>query len=243
MSDAYQRVTWRGVTLNKRTVQMVEAAEERFGRQFDAIPQGSYSTSVGASAGTHSGAGAIDIYDHDLDGVQHAMRSVGFASWHRTTLPGVWSAHVHSIAIGDAGMSNAAHDQVVAYYAHETGLVGEAHDGTWRPNPIPVWHYNPRGGSNQDSPWDAGDVWVEKLVYGQKHSDSVKMLQWRLQTHKTAGTAKLGIDGEFGDQTRWAVRKWQKARTKEDPKDGRSVPNWQAHRLFSSKAYNVHETT
>jgi hypothetical protein len=244
MSLAYQRIDYHGVILNRRTAQMTDAAQERFGRPFGSFPQGSYRPATKYSATTHCGGGALDVFDEDLEGVCHAMKAVGFASWHRPYVPNLWDEHCHNIAIGDLEMSNEAHDQVIAYYNRQSGLVGEAHDGTWRPNPIPVWNYQPGGLiTPQDTPWDAGDVYVEKLHLGQNNSDSVKRLQYRLQVHKTAGTKHIGIDGDFGDQTRWALRKWQDKCADLDPKDGRSMPNWQAHRLFSSDSYNVHETT
>jgi hypothetical protein len=44
VTDPYERITWRGVTLNRRTAAMMEKAQKRFGRPFDSIPQGSYCT-------------------------------------------------------------------------------------------------------------------------------------------------------------------------------------------------------
>ncbi len=150
MSDAYQRVAWRGVTLNRRTAAMMEAAQRRMGRPFGSIPQGSYHSSTSASAGTHDGGGAVDIYDPDLARVQTAMRAVGFAAWVRPTLPGVWSAHVHAIAIGDAQMSSGAASQVRDYYAHRDGLASHAYDNAPRPQPIPVFNYQNQAQEEDD---------------------------------------------------------------------------------------------
>lgn len=77
------------------------------------ITQGGYcgSSCASASAGTHSGGGAIDIrtWDTTSTGVQNrlsALRAVGFAAWYRG-----WSGneHIHATAINDVQMSWEAH--------------------------------------------------------------------------------------------------------------------------------------
>jgi len=154
MNAAYERVAWRGVTLNRRTAAMMEAAQRKIGRPFGSIPQGSYHSSTSASAGTHDGGGAVDIYDPAPAQVQTAMRAVGFAAWVRPTLPGVWSTHVHAIAIGDVQMSSGAASQVRDYYAHRDGLASHAPDNTWHPQPIPVFDYHAQGEEDDMQPAD-----------------------------------------------------------------------------------------
>lgn len=132
------RVTFRGVTLDSRTREMMQQVEKHWGKA--TVPtQGSYSTSVGASASTHAGGGAIDLSVRGLSPAQRndlilTMRYVGFAAWYRPQRPGVWGPHVHAIAIQDGGradrgvLSAAAHRQVVEYYEDFDGLAGVGRD-------------------------------------------------------------------------------------------------------------------
>jgi hypothetical protein len=146
--DAYTRVTYRGVTLNKRTAAAVIQAQRLFGQPFDAIPQGSYHSTTQQSAGTHDGGGAIDIFDGDLDKVQRVMRTVGFAAWHRPFLagPNGWNPHCHAIMLGDKEMSDGARAQIPDYRNYLDGLASHAADPTWHPfdkgnDPTPVFDY------------------------------------------------------------------------------------------------------
>jgi hypothetical protein len=144
--DAYTRVVYRGVTLNKRTVAMLIRAQRIYGRPFNSLPQGSYNPGVGASGGTHDGGGAVDIFDSRLDDVQHVMRVVGFADWHRTLLPGVWNPHCHGIALGDKEASDTAKAQWPDYRNYLDGLAGHNPDTTWHPfpkgsDPEPIFDY------------------------------------------------------------------------------------------------------
>ena len=135
MVDAYGRTTRRdGVTLNYRTLEMFEITELR---SIDFAPlvlsQGSYTTGVSQSAGTHSGGGALDVRVRDLtqaqiDKVVWALRKTGFAAWHRLPSQGDWPEHIHAIAIGDKELSAAAAAQVVAYKNGRNGLANNGPD-------------------------------------------------------------------------------------------------------------------
>ena len=63
--EDYTRIDVDGSTINQRTLAMLIHAQELYGGELqiaaDAITQGSYSDSVAASFGTHSGGGAIDL--------------------------------------------------------------------------------------------------------------------------------------------------------------------------------------
>lgn len=125
------RVEWHGVTLNKRSAKMMDEVQRHCG--FRIRPsQGSYSHAA-ASAGTHSGPGAIDISVRGLTSRQvnrlvKWMRIVGWAAWYRPTLPGVWGEHVHGIAIGTKGLPRLAAQQVTAYKLGRDGLAGNRLD-------------------------------------------------------------------------------------------------------------------
>jgi len=133
--------SFRGVKLNGRTIQMLLAAERLLGAAFH-ITQGSFSTRVKASGSTHAGGGAMDTNGpRGWGAAVAALRSVGFAAWHRTPSQGPWNHHIHSIAIGDPSASPAAKRQVAAYRRGGDGLghgmaaggrVGSYANGAWR---------------------------------------------------------------------------------------------------------------
>jgi hypothetical protein len=128
--------TWRGVSVDSRTRQMLDAVAELV-PDIDLHPlQGSWSGSVGASAGTHSGAGAVDLDARHLDAdgrsrLATAMRQVGFAAWVRG--PDSWAGrfdiwHVHGIAVAADGLSDAAGEQVDDYRDGRDGLARKGPD-------------------------------------------------------------------------------------------------------------------
>lgn len=127
----YTRVLFRGKRLNTRTRDMVLAAEKLLGYQLQ-IFQGSYNAGgVSASAGTHDGGGAVDVWGKSLSDattVANTMRRVGFAAWVRTPQQGNWGYHVHAIAIDDAELSSGARAQVVDYKAGRNGLANNGRD-------------------------------------------------------------------------------------------------------------------
>lgn len=128
-------VTLEGARFDERTAAML--LEVRYRLSLVGVPftwsQGSYSTSVGVSGGTHAGGGAVDIRlagspDDVARTIETVMREVGFAAWYRPDLPGVWPRHVHGIAVGCGGLSAAAAAQVVDYHHNRNGLAGHGRD-------------------------------------------------------------------------------------------------------------------
>ncbi len=128
------KVTWRGVTLDAQTRDMLVEVDKLVGPNIPIRPvQGSYSHSVGASAGTHSGGGAVDISVRVLTSFQinlvvFLLRRVGFAAWHRLPGDGPWAEHIHAIAIGVPDLSSQAKAQVSAYKAGLNGLANHHAD-------------------------------------------------------------------------------------------------------------------
>lgn len=123
------RTSFRGVTLNQRTIAMLLNAERMLGRQFH-ITQGSYSTRVAASGSTHAGGGAMDTNGPGGWGAAvRALRAAGFAAWHRTPSQGPWNDHIHSIALGDSSASPAAKAQMASFRRGGNGLGGMAKGG------------------------------------------------------------------------------------------------------------------
>ena len=107
--DDYSRVTYGGKTFNARTVRMLKRAEESYGSGFG-FYQGSYSTGVSASMGTHDGGGAVDIKPPaNIDKALKALAAAGFwAKWRGSMNP----PHIHALATGDAQLSSAARRQL-----------------------------------------------------------------------------------------------------------------------------------
>lgn len=142
MSDAYEVITWRGYRFDKMTVAAIQDVEDRLGFALH-VEQGSYNAGgVSASAGTHDGGGAVDVAPtaHPATVVK-AMRSVGFAAWHRLPSQGPWGEHIHAVLIGNAKLSPAAARQVDAYERGDNGLASNLHDPSWRPSPIKPYVY------------------------------------------------------------------------------------------------------
>ena len=138
----YTRKSWRGVTLNQRTIDMFLRAEvymEQMGMsgfQFS-LSQGSYSSNVVASAGTHDGGGAADIrtsvVNNDkkkVDTMVVALRKAGFAAWSRGRVADSFESnkHIHAIAIGDTQASSGAKNQVASFKRGRNGLNGDGVD-------------------------------------------------------------------------------------------------------------------
>lgn len=147
-SDAYTRVTWRGVRLNKRTRAALQWAEKKCGIRIEPS-QGSYNAGgVTASAGTHDGGGAVDIRTRHLTRDQRvklvrALKDAGFAAWFRKD---GWDGkgggqHIHALAIGDRDMAAGARTQVTSFDAGRDGLRGNRVDNTYRPNPRKRFSY------------------------------------------------------------------------------------------------------
>jgi hypothetical protein len=134
------RVMWRGVTLDTRTRDMMDEVAFITGSVYVRPTQGSWSN-ASASAGTHSGGGAIDIAAAhlkmaDRDMIVSCMRRVGFAAWLRTPQQASWPWHIHAIAVQEGGRSDrgvlsaSAFAQVKDYYAGRNGLAsGKPDDG------------------------------------------------------------------------------------------------------------------
>ena len=144
MRTPYGRTTFRAVTLNWRTAEMLVVAEKKISTAPLGLSQGSWSAAA-TSGGTHLGGGALDVRAGDrtrtqLDEIQLELRRIGFAAWVRDPSQGDWPYHVHAIAIGDRDMSDAAAQQVIAYKNGRDGLKGNGPDY----GPRPTWTQYPQ---------------------------------------------------------------------------------------------------
>lgn len=128
------KVKWRGVTVDDQTAEMLSELDKLVGPYVTIDPtQGSYSTAVGASAGTHAGGGAVDLAVRQLSPFQVNLvvflaRRLGFAAWHRAASEGPWAAHIHMVNKTARGLSPSAARQVKSYLNKRNGLANNGPD-------------------------------------------------------------------------------------------------------------------
>jgi hypothetical protein len=146
----YRHTIFGTKTVNRYTAEMLARAqaisESKGGPSSFVLTQGSYSTSVSASAGTHDGGGTVDMRVRDWSTEQtrtvvRALREAGFAAWYRGPANG-FTPHIHAVAIGDGQLSDEARSQVASYFAGGNGLGGApGPDGDFHyaGRPIPGW--------------------------------------------------------------------------------------------------------
>ncbi|MEW3744803.1 hypothetical protein QOZ75_29445, partial [Pseudomonas aeruginosa] len=90
--------------VDRRTAAMLKEAQRLANAKDPSIGkfhlcQGCWSH-ASASAGTHGGPGAFDMYTASYSAEQKeiiglSLRTVGFASWSRARIPGKWEEHWH----------------------------------------------------------------------------------------------------------------------------------------------------
>lgn len=148
MSDPrLRRPLWRGRTnVDALTIAAILRAESMLGFELS-ITQGSYQSSVAASAGTHDRGGAIDFSTKNMTTAQKArvvlcLRRAGFAAWLRRPSQGPWAEHIHGVVVGHPYLSGSAARQVTAYRNGRNGLANNAPDDGPRVEiKPPVWPY------------------------------------------------------------------------------------------------------
>lgn len=127
---ATQRVLFEGKRTTTRSVRMVKEARYLFrlrgGGNYPAITQGGYNKGgVAASAGTHD----RDAHDYGTSGFSRTRRllwewcawEVGFASWRRSYIAGLWPAHDHALPKG-GDLSAGAKAQIVQWNQGDNAL-------------------------------------------------------------------------------------------------------------------------
>lgn len=231
MAGKYDRITFRGRSFDRITAAGVEHFEYLLGHQVS-ILQGPFSTSVGASGGTHSGSGAIDI-DPRIPGksvaeIQWAGRLAGWALYHRPTLAGEWNEHYHGIQIGNEKVSPAAAKQIQDYFHGLDALASHRPDPTPRPNPIVPFKF-PIGTVDLSNVRDQA-----KKKSGQKSFGGVKQIQQALNLK--SGTT-LKTDGVFGPTTKAAYARWEIQKGG----DGDGLPSIFALKLLGAARFRVIE--
>lgn len=143
------------------------------------IIQGSFNTSVDASAGTHDKDAVLDVRIDGMDWyqAQRFLRELGWAAWVRTPAQG-FSYHIHMVALPKfklrwvAPVGEYVPGQVNDYYNHEDGLAGGGHDSTWFPEHIRRTIFNYRV-------WKAEET-LRKQIDRAQH----KISEWRKELRK-----------------------------------------------------------
>lgn len=201
------KTTWRGVTLDQRTADMMDEVAALSGSIYVQPSQGSYSGGVSASAGTHDGGGAIDIMNltpEEYDRLVPIMRRVGFGAWHRRPDQSNWPHHVHGIAVQPGGkydqgvLSSGAHSQVIDYYDGLNGLAGRGRDDATRAYVGRTWEtYQEEDMALSDKDIDriANAVWSKKFGEGK----DAKNAQWYLHVTHRIARRFLGPGGKEGE--------------------------------------------
>ena len=94
----------------------------------------------------------------------------------------------------------------------------------------------------EGSPWAGGDVYIEKLRYGTRNSDSVRRLQHRLR--RVRGIHHPAINGYYGPRTARAVADYQRKlghkRRAARPQKESTMGVGESKRLFGRK-YTIHD--
>jgi hypothetical protein len=99
-------------------------------------------------------------------------------------------------------------------------------------------------GSGPGTKIAVGKVFVSKLHFGQRDSDSVRRLQDVLNGISLSGGRTLRVSGDYDKRTRDEVKRWQKQVAKDPPQfaDGNLGPR-QAHRIFARTGNTVIDDT
>lgn len=134
-----QRVLFDGRVVTVRTRDALLYAQRLWqarGKHHKSIrlAQGSFSTSVGASAGTHDGDAVVDVRTTGVGltaaetaALNKALKDAGFAAWIRDSRDGM-PPHIHACLIADPEMASGAKAQCVDFDKGLNGLRNRAKD-------------------------------------------------------------------------------------------------------------------
>lgn len=95
MSDAFDKVVFRGRLMDNKTKAFLLEMEERLGYELTVV-QGSYNPGgVSQSGGTHDGGGVVDLAAYDYRNKVRVAANLGAFAYYREYRPGLWGAHIH----------------------------------------------------------------------------------------------------------------------------------------------------
>ena len=132
MPSTYGKTWWREGYACGCMIQSIEdVVEPRLRQAGYSTPinifQQAYNSSVSASAGTHSGGGALD-HSRSSEGETRIWRECGWADWRRGAPYDSMDDHNHGIVIGCPHLSADAADQVYDYKQGRNGLANNGSD-------------------------------------------------------------------------------------------------------------------
>jgi hypothetical protein len=234
--------TPRGIAMLKEARRIFTA---RTGRKPPGLSQGGLSTGVSASAGTH----AREAFDSRTSGWsahyqrewEIAMWTVGFGSWHRYYLPGVWPEHNHAIPKG-GDLSPAAHAQERAFRLIRDGLrgnrpytaIGKYAAVTWE-----SYQASKKGAKIKiGNTWypDIGSVSLPMLVKVWR-SGSLSRNAWYVQWWlRDLNLYTAPIDGRVGPKTKAAYDAFRSRVLKLKGKDATGDPGYQSLSALRARA-------
>jgi hypothetical protein len=178
MPDTWGKTWWRNIYACGCMIQLIEdVIEPRLGRTVNVF-QGAYNTSVGASAGTHSGGGALDhLKGNDAETI--IWRESGVADWQRgTPEDNYFDDHNHGIWQGCPHLSGDASGQVDQYEVGCDGLSGWGPDQSPSVKPI-SWQDAYDKYADTEPPAPEGLFEMTKSVYQRRDKDSkVSATDW-----------------------------------------------------------------
>jgi hypothetical protein len=134
--NPYDRVTFRGFTFDRWTVQGILAVEADLGYELT-LDQGSYRPSASRwSANTHRGGGVFDLVPADAKRKIAALQRHGFVPFHRMPIPGLWVEHIHVVQRGNVKADPSAIAQIDDYDRKRNALAGQSEGPYW---PMDEW--------------------------------------------------------------------------------------------------------
>lgn len=112
---AFDKVTFRGRLMDKKTMAFLLEMEAQLGYELTVV-QGCYNAGgVAQSGGTHDGGGVVDLTAYEYRRKVKAAADLGAFVYYRAYQPGLWGAHIH-LGIRDHGrLSSAAQNQQQAW--------------------------------------------------------------------------------------------------------------------------------
>jgi len=128
MSDAFEKVVFRGKLMDRKTMAFLQAMEEKLGYELTVV-QGCYNPGgVAQSGGTHDGGGVIDLAAYDWRNKVRVAADLGAFAYHRPYIQGLWGEHIHFGIRNHGRLSPAAQAQQRDWDAKppRNGLAGHA---------------------------------------------------------------------------------------------------------------------
>lgn len=173
------------------------------------VSQGSYNTSVSASADTHSGGGVLDLRQYSMS-LDDLLEEAGAASFVRLPADG-FTYHTHMILIGCPHLPDSAKRQVEQWKAGRNALRSNLPDrDTTRPTTIRTWQQGVVWMQTQLSPIPRISYSATMVgVMSGKFSGNVRIVQDLLR--RNGGLYKYPVDGIWGPRTKEAYKRYQNA--------------------------------